>query len=164
MVWLEKEAKIHLLGGKITDFNANLVPESQDIDIWYDNFFMDKGTGRREAAWFFVRDRGRFWKILHEDVLFIEARKSYCHIQTLEKPWLILTLLGNFESVLPEGEFLRIHRSYIINLRHLQSFDQRTAYLPGHQIPIGESYRTVVREHVLMVMPAVASCGVFAAG
>jgi DNA-binding LytR/AlgR family response regulator len=126
---------------------------------------MDKSTtGQREAAWFFVRDRGRFWKIRHEEVLFIEARKSYCHIQTFEKPWLILTLLGNFEAVLPADEFLRVHRSYIINLRHLQSFDHRTAYLPGHEIPIGESYRTVVREHVVMVMPPMASGPVLAAG
>lgn len=125
---------------------------------------MDTSTGKCETPWFFVRDRGRFWKILHEEVLFIEARKSYCYIQTLEKSWLILTQLGNFEPVLPAEEFLRVHRSYIISLRHLQSFDQRTAYLPGHQIPIGESYRGVVKDRVLMVMPAVAPCTVFAAG
>ena len=39
MVWLEKEAKIRLLAGKITDFKPNLVLNIKDIDIWMDKFF-----------------------------------------------------------------------------------------------------------------------------
>jgi DNA-binding LytR/AlgR family response regulator len=54
---------------------------------------------------------------------------------------------------LPANEFVRIHRSYIIGWRYLQSFDHRLAYLPGHQLPIGESYRPMLEEHLMIIQP-----------
>jgi len=150
---VEKQTKKAQSGRKITDFTPNLAMEIQDIDIWLEIFFMKGEDEPSLPAFFFVRDKGRFWKITNAEVLFIEAQKSYCRIQTLEKSWLILTQLGNFEAVLPEHEFLRIHRSYMIGLRHLQSFDHRTVYLPGYELPIGESYRLAVRDRMLIIQP-----------
>ena len=102
---------------------------------------------------FYVRDRGRFWKIENAEVLYIEAQKSYCRIRTREKLWVVMGQIGNFESALPANEFVRIHRSYMIGWRYLQSFDHRIAYLPGHQLPIGESYRCVLEQRLMIIQP-----------
>jgi DNA-binding LytR/AlgR family response regulator len=102
---------------------------------------------------FYVRDRGRFWKIENAEVLYIEAQKSYCRIRTREKLWVVMGQIGNFESVLPANEFVRIHRSYMIGWRYLQSFDHRIAYLPGHQLPIGESYRCMLEQKLMIIQP-----------
>ena len=102
---------------------------------------------------FYVRDRGRFWKIENAEVLYIEAQKSYCRIRTREKLWVVMGQIGNFESALPANEFVRIHRSYMIGWRYLQSFDHRIAYLPGHQLPIGESYRCMLEQKLMIIQP-----------
>jgi DNA-binding LytR/AlgR family response regulator len=102
---------------------------------------------------FYVRDRGRFWRIENAEVLYIEAQKSYCRIRTREKLWVVMGQIGNFESALPANEFVRIHRSYMIGWRYLQSFDHRMAWLPGHQLPIGESYRCMLEQKLMIVQP-----------
>lgn len=104
-------------------------------------------------ACFYVRDRGRFWRIENAEVLYIEAQKSYCRIRTREKLWVVMGQIGNFESALPAGEFVRIHRSYMIGWRYLQSFDHRMAWLPGHQLPIGESYRLALEQKLMIIQP-----------
>ena len=106
-----------------------------------------------ELGCFYVRDRGRFWKIENAEVLYIEAQKSYCRIRTREKLWVVMGQISNFESALPANEFVRIHRSYMIGWRYLQSFDHRIAYLPGHQLPIGESYRCVLEQNLMIIQP-----------
>jgi DNA-binding LytR/AlgR family response regulator len=102
---------------------------------------------------FYVRDRGRFWRIENAEVLYIEAQKSYCRIRTREKLWVVMGQIGNFESALPANEFVRIHRSYIIGWQYLQSFDNRMVYLPGHQLPIGESYRCMLEQKLMIIQP-----------
>ena len=102
---------------------------------------------------FYVRDRGRFWRIENAEVLYIEAQKSYCRIRTREKLWVVMGQIGNFEAALPANEFVRIHRSYMIGWRYLQSFDHRMASLPGHQLPIGESYRCMLEQKLTIIQP-----------
>jgi DNA-binding LytR/AlgR family response regulator len=104
-------------------------------------------------ACFYVRDRGRFWKIENEEVVFIEAQKSYCRIRTREKVWMVMGQISAFESALPSEDFVRIHRSFLIGWRYLQSFDHRMVYLPGHQLPIGESYRGSMEQRLLIIQP-----------
>ncbi|HTI92194.1 MAG TPA: LytTR family DNA-binding domain-containing protein [Puia sp.] len=106
-----------------------------------------------ELGCFYVRDRGRFWKIGNAEVLYIEAQKSYCRIRTPEKLWVVMGQIGNFEAALPANEFVRIHRSYMIGWRHLQSFDHRMAWLPGYQLPIGESYRYILEQKLMIIQP-----------
>ena len=106
---------------------------------------------RPVSGCFYIRDRGRFWRIENADVLFIEARKSLCRIQTREKLWVVTGRISAFEASLPPDEFGRIHRSFIIGWRHLQSFDQRVVYLPGYQLPIGDSYRSVIEQRFLII-------------
>ena len=103
------------------------------------------------SSCFYVRDRGRFWRIENAEVLYIEAQKSYCRIRTREKLWVVMGQIGNFESALPASEFVRIHRSYMIGWRYLQSFDHRMAWLPGHQLPIGESYRCMLEQKLMII-------------
>lgn len=102
---------------------------------------------------FYVRDRGRFWRIDNAEVLYIEAQKSYCRIRTREKLWVVMGQIGNFESALPANEFVRIHRSYMIGWRYLQSFDHRMVWLPGHQLPVGESYRCMLEQKLMIIQP-----------
>ncbi|HEX9511890.1 MAG TPA: LytTR family DNA-binding domain-containing protein [Puia sp.] len=102
-------------------------------------------------SFFFLRVGGRFEKIAFADMVFVEANKNYCKLHTTHRVYWSLTTLKAVEAVLPPGDFCRIHRSFLVSLTHLTAFDRRTAYLPGHKLPIGESYYHHLEQRVLIL-------------
>lgn len=77
------------------------------------------------------------------DIVYIESEGEYVRLH-LKDGSTIMTLfrLKNMESSLPSDMFMRVHRSYIVNLRYISSYAKGRIYLPdGEDIPIGEIYR-----------------------
>jgi len=101
--------------------------------------------------YFFIKTDGLHVKILLSEILYIEALKNYVRIVTPQKNWLALLSMKQVEQALPAGSFCRIHRSFIVSLDHLCSFNRQTAYLQGYELPIGESYRDVLERYVASV-------------
>jgi two-component system LytT family response regulator len=55
------------------------------------------------------------------------------------------------EAALPSDHFLRIHRSFLVLLKHVTALDRHTVYLSGRQLPLGDSYRPALEAFVLFV-------------
>ncbi len=91
-----------------------------------------------------VRSDYRLIKIDLENILYIEGLKDYVKIYTANTPRPILTLMSmkSIEQTLPENEFMRIHRSYIVSVNHIKSFDRSHVQIVNTTIPIGSTYRT----------------------
>ncbi|WP_144281449.1 LytR/AlgR family response regulator transcription factor [Chryseobacterium echinoideorum] len=95
----------------------------------------------KEEFYFFVKSSGQQHKIIFEDILYVESIKDYVNIKTETQEYIILDTLKSMELQLPE-HFVRIHKSFIINLNHIKSLRTRKVTLISeHEIPIGESYR-----------------------
>ncbi|HUB60535.1 MAG TPA: LytTR family DNA-binding domain-containing protein [Puia sp.] len=93
-------------------------------------------------SFFFIRHEGRNVKVDFEEILYIEARKNYTRLVMENRPTImVLVTLKQWERVLPEKMFCRIHRGYIVSIGKVQSFDNKYVNLPGEKIPIGEQYR-----------------------
>ncbi len=87
--------------------------------------------------------------VRHADIIYLESVGEYVRLH-LTNGSTITTLfrLKNMESLLPERKFMRIHRSYIINLSHLTSFTRGKVYLScGDDLPVGANYREAFREY-----------------
>lgn len=87
--------------------------------------------------------------VRHADIIYLESVGEYVRLH-LTNGSTITTLfrLKNMESLLPERKFMRIHRSYIINLSHLTSFTRGKVYLScGEDLPVGANYREAFREY-----------------
>jgi DNA-binding LytR/AlgR family response regulator len=89
----------------------------------------------------FVRRNDRHVKILVSDILFIQAQGSYLELVTKQDKYSVALNLSQFLRKNPIENLIRVHRSYIINIRALDSFDHGFVYLGKHQIPIGDSFR-----------------------
>jgi DNA-binding LytR/AlgR family response regulator len=101
---------------------------------------------------FFVRYAGRYEKISFADILFIAAAANYCRmVMHNNSRYILLITMKRLEELLPEKDFCRIHRSYIISIDKLIAFDHEHAELPGHTIPIGKQYRQALPRRVLIV-------------
>jgi DNA-binding LytR/AlgR family response regulator len=89
----------------------------------------------------FVRSEYQMVKINFNDVLYIEGLKDYVKIFCGPKPIFSHQNLKSIESKLPPGQFIRIHKSYIISIRKIESVQKGSIRIGGQEIPVGDMYR-----------------------
>ena len=89
----------------------------------------------------FVRHKDRMVKIFLKDILYIEAESNYSKIHTPGKEYLLAVTLKALGSRIKDSRFLRVHRSYIINLNKLEEVGELYLRVSGKQIPISKSHR-----------------------
>ncbi len=91
----------------------------------------------------FVKSEYRILKVRFEDILFCEGLKDYTQVYVKGKSDPILTLsnLKSFFSKLPDDEFIRVHRSFIVSIGHIDSIARNEIYIGKKIIPIGDSFK-----------------------
>jgi DNA-binding LytR/AlgR family response regulator len=92
----------------------------------------------------FVRHNGRMVKLLLEDILYIEAERNYCNIVTSNGHYLVVCTLKTIEQELPDAHFLRVHRSYMVNISKLDVLADRHLEIKRKVIPVSKSYRELL--------------------
>ncbi|WP_051718918.1 LytR/AlgR family response regulator transcription factor [Hymenobacter sp. IS2118] len=91
----------------------------------------------------FVKVNSRMVRINFDDVLYVEALSDYVNIVTAKHKYIVYTTLKALETRLRTfPNFIRVHRSYLLNTQHIESIEDNTANLrDGHFVPIGKSYQ-----------------------
>lgn len=89
----------------------------------------------------FVKEKNLFHKVTFEEILYAKSDHVYIEIFTKSgRKHLIRNTMGDFEESLP-NYFFRSHRSYIVNLNHLNAINSRFVLINGAEIPIGKNNR-----------------------
>ncbi len=94
----------------------------------------------------FIRDSNIVRKIDIKDILYLEARNNYIHIYTNTISYSLLSSLKSIEEKLPSELFVRVHRSFIINLSKIESIEGTTLFINKTVVPISDSYRAVLNK------------------
>lgn len=89
---------------------------------------------------YFRADR-KMIKVFFNDILFIEALKDYIKIVTQTRTIVTKYVLTTLAELLPADEFLRIHKSYIIAINKIESFNADSIQIAKHELPIGRLYK-----------------------
>jgi two-component system LytT family response regulator len=89
----------------------------------------------------FVKTEHKIQKIQLDDILYIEGLKDYISIFTKTERVITLQNMKKMEETLPKGEFIRVHKSYIISLDKIESIERSRISIKGKIIPIGDTYR-----------------------
>jgi two-component system, LytTR family, response regulator len=87
---------------------------------------------------FFVRQGRAYERVEVAEIRYLESSKNYCKIWLAQRYVFVPLSLKQMETQLPATEFIRIHRAYIISLRHLRSFNYEKVWVDGKELPIGE--------------------------
>ncbi|HTR28869.1 MAG TPA: LytTR family transcriptional regulator DNA-binding domain-containing protein [Puia sp.] len=97
----------------------------------------------RNNRFVFVKSEYKIIKVKFEDILFCEGMKDYTqiYIKGRSEPILTLNNLKSFSFKLPSEEFIRVHRSYIVSLTHIDSIARNEIYIGKKIIPIGDSFK-----------------------
>ena len=75
------------------------------------------------------------------DILFVEGMKDYIKIVTPNKVIITKYVLTTLAELLPGDEFLRIHKSYIIAISKIESYNADSIQIARHELPIGRLYK-----------------------
>lgn len=87
-------------------------------------------------------------KIRFKDILYVEGLKDYVKIFIKDKMILTKTTMKNMEEKLPHQHFIRIHKSYIVNLFTIEIIESNHIIYGRARLPIGNSYRNVFFERI----------------
>ena len=122
----EKARKLHQL---VSEKDA---PVTQDVDSLY------------------VRSEHKVVRIEFADIIYIESRSEYMYIRTeTGKPVMTLGSMISLTDRLPSDRFIRVHRTYIVNLQKIKFIERKRIFMQGNYIiPIGEKYRDDFYQHL----------------
>lgn len=98
---------------------------------------------KQEAFVYFRADR-KMVKVMLDEILYIESMKDYVKIVTISQVVITKQPLASVESMLPEKEFIRAHRSYIVSLSKIKSYNHELIDIGKAEIPIGKLFRNGV--------------------
>jgi two-component system LytT family response regulator len=97
----------------------------------------------------FIKSEYKLVQVRFDDILFIEGMKDYVKInlESCDKPIVSLMNLKKLEDYLPKGEFMRLHRSYIVHMPKVKLIDRSRIVFGDTYIPISESYKTEIQDY-----------------
>lgn len=96
----------------------------------------------------FVKTEHKIQKIELDHILYIEGLKDYISIYTRTERIITLQNMKKMEETLPQGQFIRVHKSYIISLDKIESIERSRISICGKVIPIGDTYRDEFFRHI----------------
>ena len=101
----------------------------------------------------FVKSNSRLVKLRISDIYYIEALKDYVVINTLNARYTVHSTMKDIEGKLPESEFARVHRSFIVRIDKIVAIEQPNLILENDKkvIPIGGSYKDDLSRRLKLV-------------
>ncbi len=96
----------------------------------------------------FVNENKKMVKIETADILYVESLKDYIKIHTKARSVITKDQITAFAERLPETRFLRIHRSYLVAIQHIDSYNASSLEINGQELPIGRNYKTTCLEEL----------------
>lgn len=90
---------------------------------------------------FFVKADRRIFKVYFNNLLFIQGLKDYVVMHTENQKIIAAMNIKTIHDQLPKDTFVRVSKSYVINVKHIGSVNNNTVYIGSNEIPIGNIYR-----------------------
>ena len=100
----------------------------------------------------FVKKDHLLVKIRFDELEWIKAERNYLELHCCEKMHLIRSTLKDFLDKLPENNFIQVHRSYAVNLKHISAIEYVAVIVNKKEIPLGRSYIELLKERLKIVM------------
>lgn len=89
----------------------------------------------------FVRHQDKMVKVDIKDILYIEAERNYCRIYSKDKKYLLVITLKDMDEKLPQQHFIRVHRSFIVNLSQIDEVANDHIVIARKAIPVSKTLK-----------------------
>lgn len=98
---------------------------------------------------FFIKSDGKYMKLYHDDILYIEAFENYVTVYTTDKKILSYLTFGQMEDYLPKAKFIKVHRSYIVSIKKVESVGKEEVKIGSKTIPLAKSMKEFVFKELI---------------
>ena len=99
-----------------------------------------------DEEYIFIKSNLKKRKVYVNDIKWIEALGDYVKVVTEEQSYVVLSTMKAFEKELPEGRFLRIHKSYIVSLEKIDRFNSKNVEVGTIEIPLSRNKKSTLME------------------
>ncbi len=96
----------------------------------------------------FVRVDGRFVRISLDDILYIESLGDYVTFVTNAKKFIVHSTLKNIDEKISNNDFLKVHRSYIINITKVVDIEENNLVIKDKVIPISRAHKSILMKRI----------------
>jgi DNA-binding LytR/AlgR family response regulator len=115
---------------------------AQKVKFIFDLERRDPPNDTPELEYFFVRSDYKLVKIFYKDILYVEGQREYIKIFTKKgSPVVTLASMKSIGEKFPSTQFMRVHKSFIVNLSLIDSVDNGKIIIADTIIPVGEQYK-----------------------
>jgi len=97
---------------------------------------------RHPSGTLLIKCDGRYHRIGYHEITHLEAANNYVWMHTTHKKYIVYETLRSLEQRLPESQFIRIHKSYIVAHNHIREVTLDAVILPNAHIPLSRRFRT----------------------
>jgi DNA-binding LytR/AlgR family response regulator len=124
-----------------------LKPFSFDRFLKAINKVVDRVEKERTGRTFMtIRADRKLYKINYDDLIYIEGQRAYVTFHTTHKKITALISMKELEEKLPGDQFIRIHKCFIVSIKHLESLEGNMIEICGKKLAVGSSYRDQVEK------------------
>lgn len=99
----------------------------------------------KEDDYLFIKADGVMVKLLPSEIAFVEAMGDYVKVQTLEKRYIVHSTMKAFVAKLPL-DFQRVHKSFIVNINHVERLEDNHVYGSKFEIPVSRTYKKELKD------------------
>jgi len=103
--------------------------------------FIEQGAESKRENYLFIKADGKIYKILFNDILYAEANGNYTKIVTASNTFMPGVTFSGFEQQLPGSQFIRVHRSFIVNKSLITLIEGNRVFINKTEIPVGSNYK-----------------------
>lgn len=99
----------------------------------------------------YIKSDGKLTRLSFQEILYIESVGDYVKYITATKNYMALSTLKSVEEKMEGNGFMKVHRSYIVNLHKIKDIQDNTLVIEGKVIPISRSYQSEVKSRINVV-------------
>ncbi len=112
---------------------------------------MDSNKDIESKGELFVKSNKRFVRLEPREILYVETKGDYVLFKTQQGQYLVHATLKKIESQLDPRHFVKVHRSYLVNLSHIVDIEEGTLVIGDKVIPISRAQRPILMEKIQVI-------------
>jgi DNA-binding LytR/AlgR family response regulator len=99
----------------------------------------------------FIKADGKLIRLKNDEILYIESMGDYVKFVTPEKKYISHNTIKNLETKVNPQRFLKVHRSYIVNLSRIDDIQENVLFIRGNMIPISKAHKARVMQKINII-------------
>jgi DNA-binding LytR/AlgR family response regulator len=120
-------------------FNEVDLIRAIDIALYNQKVKQQEKGGPLLEGFIFVRtDNQAYQKLAYADILYLKADRAYCHLVTEKDTLILSTSMNHIQEQLAQKIFIKVHRSYVVNINKITAIEGRQIHIGKHRIQMNE--------------------------